>query len=424
MNPPSRTLKHGAALIVALFVLGACARLGAMGWFGAFDQYTYDATGYLLLHGGGGDEREYEGRGWNLVSGGNFWALPSGDGDAPPAYPFFIALIYSGLGRHPDLLLIANAIFGGVAAAATWLLGRRILDAWWAYVAALAVAIDPFLIMWSLRVLTESPAVLLAVAANIAILRASRPQAGFFAPGLAGLTLGVATLVRNNMIVFVLASGAWWVLFVRVPDRKLLKLVTGLALFVAVWLPPTVVGLRSRPPGTTSQFEQFGRVDSFGSGYYLQMAREQAIRRKGSPLTSEEAQTVRARATLELAGMPLWKVIVKNTLYRLSVFWRILPSEGSLLAKVIYALRAIVLFSLALAGGLLAYRGEDDMKRVAALFLLETAALVLLHCFGPVVPRHRMLVEPMLWILACVPLAEVCRRGARRTGMPAVPLVS
>ena len=130
------------ALLALIFLLGFVVRLLALDYFDVRDMYEDHSTGYLVVNGEHADEREYEGRAWNLIEGKNFWALPNGDGSAPPGYPFFIAMLYSATGRDFLVPLVANALFGGVLSLAVYFLARQSLSDGQALLAAAGVAID------------------------------------------------------------------------------------------------------------------------------------------------------------------------------------------------------------------------------------------------------------------------------------------
>ena len=262
------------ALLALIFLLGFVVRLLALDYFDVRDRYEYDSTGYLVVNGEHGDEREYEGRAWNLIEGKNFWALPNGDGSAPPGYPFLIAMLYSATGRDFLVPLVANAVFGGVLSLAVYFLARQSLSDSQALFAAAGVAIDPFLVFWSTHIMTESLGVLLVVLCLITMAHARERQSLRWSL-FCGLLCGVAMLVRGNLIVLPLAFAAW-----NLPRPGLWRqtLSTLLCTFLVVF-SVTMFGVQNRPSQTQSQWERAGGW--LTPDRYVEVALDKAVRRKG-----------------------------------------------------------------------------------------------------------------------------------------------
>ena len=266
------------ALLALIFLLGFVVRLLALDYFDVRDRYEYDSTGYLVVNGQHGDEREYEGRAWNLIEGKNFWALPNGDGSAPPGYPFLIAVLYSATGRDFLVPLVANAVFGGGLSLAVYFLARQSLSDGQALLAAAGVAIDPFLVFWSTHIMTESLGVLLVVLCLITMARARERQSLRWSL-FCGLLFGVAMLVRGNLIVLPLAFAAW-----NLPRPGLWRqtLSTLLCTFLVVF-SVTMFGVQNRPSQTQSQWERAGGW--LTPDRYVEVALDKAVRQKGGSLT-------------------------------------------------------------------------------------------------------------------------------------------
>ena len=123
----SKTKAPISALLL-LAILAVSVRVASIYFLHIPARYSIDASGYLTFDGAQPDDREYEGRAWNLVSGGNFWSLPNGDGNAPPGYPLVIAGLYAVFGRRLVIVLALNAVLGGLAAIGTYLLSRRLME--------------------------------------------------------------------------------------------------------------------------------------------------------------------------------------------------------------------------------------------------------------------------------------------------------
>jgi hypothetical protein len=140
----------------------------------------------------------YDHRAHNLLSG----ELGPWDTFTPCGYPLFLALVYS-MGGGPALAGVLQALMGGLCAALTHRIGLRM----WAassiapFAAGLATALHVPLVFYCGFLLTESLSALLVVLATWLLLRAAeRKWAGGHL--LAGLCLGVAAVVRPNLITF------------------------------------------------------------------------------------------------------------------------------------------------------------------------------------------------------------------------------
>jgi 4-amino-4-deoxy-L-arabinose transferase-like glycosyltransferase len=152
----------------------------------------------------------------------------------PVGYSLFLAPFYFLFG--PKLLVapVLNAILGALMAAAAHRFGRYYLSARRAALAGGLVALHPGLIAYSPLVMTELLAGLLLLCTGLAMLRYREGYRGLV---LAGLALGVATLVRpTSLLVIPLLA-----LFGERPSGKVVvrALIAG-AIALAVVLPWTL----------------------------------------------------------------------------------------------------------------------------------------------------------------------------------------
>jgi hypothetical protein len=137
----------------------------------------------------------------------------------PVGYSGFLALVYEIFGARPIAGTVANAILGAALAAVVHRLARRALSPRRARVAAILVALSPGLILYSALLMTEALAATGILTALWLLARdvgpgqraantEARPWRGAI---LAGLVLGLTTLVRPQSIVLApaLAIVAW-----------------------------------------------------------------------------------------------------------------------------------------------------------------------------------------------------------------------
>jgi hypothetical protein len=197
----SRTLAaFGGALAV---------RLGVVMW--ARDAFPPSADGSY-----------YHTLATRLASGvGYTWLWPDGvvtyAAHYPIGYPAILAAAYAAFGAAPVVAMVVNAILGATVAAAAHALLSRATSPRLALTGAFAVAIHPALVPYTAAVMTEGvTAALLAASAALAARAradgATWPRASVV---LAGLVLGVATLVRPQSVLlapvfgWLAVGGAW-----------------------------------------------------------------------------------------------------------------------------------------------------------------------------------------------------------------------
>ena len=400
--------KKVSILLALIFLLGVVTRLLALEFFDVRDRYRYDSEGYLVVDGEHGDDREYEGRAWNLLNGRNFWALPNGDGSAPPGYPLLIAVLYSITGRNFLVPLWANAFFGGALSLAVFFLARRHLSIPYALLAAAGVAADPILIFWSARIMTETLAVLLALLCLLAMTRITRNQ-GFGWAVFCGVLAGVAILVRANLIVLPLAFIVWICL---THLAKLWRQTLTMALCTAVVVfSVTMVGVKNRPSRTESQWERAGGLIT--PDRYREVALHRAARQKGGSLTPEEEQRADQNAEAYIQSTPWWTVLPTIWAHNFSVFWQLTPSVGSTVTRLVYTGTTLTLILLGAIGAVSLLRTRSSREE-AGLWLLVIAGLSGIHTVLISQPRYRLMVEPLLWILAISGGAALLHLGAGR----------
>jgi hypothetical protein len=168
------------AFAVAFVVRLAVAVWAAPRFPAAADGVYYDTLAHRLA----------EGHGYT-------WLWPDGAvtnvAHYPVGYPALLALSYVVLGARPLSAMLVNALFGGAMAYGVY---RLIGESRGAMIGALLIALHPALVPYTAAFMTESLAASLLV---LAVPLVRLPRRG---PLLAGLALGLATLVRPQSILF------------------------------------------------------------------------------------------------------------------------------------------------------------------------------------------------------------------------------
>ena len=145
---------------------------------------------------------------------GYTWAWPDGAvtyaAHYPVGYPAILAAAYALFGASLNIAGLVNAFIGALAAVGAHRLLLVATSRGRAYAGAIVVAVHPALVPYTSAVMTEGvTAALVVVSAAIAgRARATRGSAAWGWLVLAGLVLGVATLVRPQCLLLAPALGA------------------------------------------------------------------------------------------------------------------------------------------------------------------------------------------------------------------------
>lgn len=205
------------------------------------------------------DQRSYDALGARLISGHGFsfdrsW-YPFTPPDTPTAhwsflYSLFVAAVYGLCGVHPLAVRIIQSILGGILLPwMTYRLTRRIFAptltarySWLPVVAALLSAVYAYFILYAATLMTETfymVALLWSLEMTLAFTAGPTPARGV----LLGLALGVAALLRQSILPWVIVVFAW-LLGVAYLQKYLRKTVIGLlcttGLIAALILPFTL----------------------------------------------------------------------------------------------------------------------------------------------------------------------------------------
>lgn len=164
----------------------------------------------------------------------------------PVGYPALLAVFYRLLGPGPLVGPMVNVVTGALLAAVAHRLARALFDdERRATIAGLLVALHPGLVLYTGALMTEPLAALLLLGA---LLAARRGEGLLRGPGLAGLLIGAATLVRPNVIAMAPFAA------LLVPDGRLRRAaepwLSALARFVARGAVVSAVALAVVAPWT------------------------------------------------------------------------------------------------------------------------------------------------------------------------------
>ncbi len=135
---------------------------------------------------------------------GYTWLWPDGAvtyaAHYPVGYPALVGGSYALFGAHPGVAMGMNALFGVLAALAAQSLVSRSAPRRAALAAGLFVALEPALVLYTPALMTEAVAGSLLVTAG-AVAASARPEKAPLRALVSGLVLGMAVLVRPELLL-------------------------------------------------------------------------------------------------------------------------------------------------------------------------------------------------------------------------------
>jgi tetratricopeptide (TPR) repeat protein len=154
-----------------------------------------------------------------------------------PLYPWMLAAVYRTLGFEFDRVRWSQALLGALAAGLTCLLALRLMRRGPAVLAGLAVALYGPLVFYEAAFLREAPVAALGVLVLYLLDTALRPGERPHPRALpllvlAGLVLGLAVLLRSNLLLVAVGAAAW-VAWAGASRRMALAFAAAVALPVA-----------------------------------------------------------------------------------------------------------------------------------------------------------------------------------------------
>jgi 4-amino-4-deoxy-L-arabinose transferase-like glycosyltransferase len=178
---------------------------------GIHDQLSYDALAQSLLAG----------RGYSFTEN---W-YPFTRANTPTAhwsfiYPLYLAAIYAITGYHPLVARIVQGIIGGILISLlVYQIGRRVVDEDTGLVGAGLAAIYGYFIYYNVALMTETFFIVLVLfSLNISLELKEQPTTTRWI--LLGLALGLASLLRQTILLFVPFLLVWLFWELRKEGRR------------------------------------------------------------------------------------------------------------------------------------------------------------------------------------------------------------
>ena len=372
------------------------------------------------------DEVKYLAHASDLSEGRGF-VDPQGERSAywPVGYPVAVAVAYEIVGKSRSTAVLLQIAFGLATCVFVSRLGTAVFSSTIGRLAALSLAVYPTHIFYSTLFLTE-PLFALLLTATVALLLKSLkswPAAVF-----AGITLGLATLVRPVVVLLPICLIAWYWLQERSRRSLLLASVVGLTTLVTLspWLirnhgvtgrwtvvsttgghnfwignHPEAFGGYAYDHDINSQLDN-GKAKDYSRGYVLGL---EAILSHPAETVLRSFRKVTYFFALETDGV-LWNL---KGLAQTPPAWVTLLLLGFANAAYVSVLALAVL-------GLLS---RDHDSPLGSLFLLVSAYLVVITVLFIGDPRYHYALVPLATLLGAKGLTQdlpklVTERNRRR----------
>jgi 4-amino-4-deoxy-L-arabinose transferase-like glycosyltransferase len=410
------SLTRWRAACLALFVLALAVR-GAYIW-------TSGAGAFALSS----DAQTYHDIAVNLVTRHEFVSLldPPHTLDGPyatrpPLTPLFLAAVYLVFGTHLLAGQLALAVVGALACVVLAMLGKRVFSPVVGLTAAVLAAVYPFFVFLSTVPLTENLAILLyaTVVLQLVRLRDSTSQRDAW---LAGILIGAAALNKPTILFYIPLVAVWVLVTYRAERLLSLKLAAALGLgallVMAPWTMRNYASVGGMVPVTTQGGWTLYVANGVHADYSVSLLEAGATGWRyqpgyaaplagRSPIDSDREAGRLAFAFIrehprEFAALAARKV---------RIFWGTYP-------HVLHRWSWWGIAGLALIGLVLAGSAAHRTLAPGYLLVLQTAAIPV---FFTSMPRFRAPIEPLILLLAAVPLVAAGRAlAARRRSADAV----
>ena len=178
-----------------------------------------------------GDAAAYDGLAIGLIEGKGY-----GGGTSsywPPGQPFFLAAIYTVFGYNPQIACIFQAFISSLTCIVIYYIGKTVLNKKMGLISVFIAALYPTFIIYSGQLLTETLFIFLLPLSILYLLKVhEEPSAKNLI--IAGVSFGLATLVRPIIVGFIPFILIWMLLSSKERKRNLMK-------FIAIFLIAMVV---------------------------------------------------------------------------------------------------------------------------------------------------------------------------------------
>ncbi|MCA1565464.1 MAG: glycosyltransferase family 39 protein [Acidobacteria bacterium] len=231
------------SLLLRVLVGTAIFMFRLQDFFGG-DAITYDQQGYLLTQIWQGNASETA---LFLENPGGFWGMP-----------YFVAGIYTVIGRNMLAVQYANAVFGAATVPLMYLSAEHLFNnRKVARMAAMCVAFYPSLVLWSSQGLKDAPIVFLLALAMLATLKLGERFSTKYLLVLLGAMLGLLSLRFYIFYMVTVTVGSAFIIGMR--QGSTASIARRFIVVISIGLALTYIGVLRT---ASVQFETFGNLEA------------------------------------------------------------------------------------------------------------------------------------------------------------------
>ncbi|HEV8631249.1 MAG TPA: glycosyltransferase family 39 protein [Thermoanaerobaculia bacterium] len=411
----SAETRRWRAALLAAFVLALLLRLLAVGLLQGFGSPP-DAHAQP-------DQLDYERTAWALASGEGYAVDGQPSSFRPPGTAFALAPVYLLAGRSWAAGRLWFCLLSAATCVALALLARPLCGPTVALGAAIALALDPAHLYYSLHFLSEVPYGLLittATAFALAAARAEETRRGALLGLAAGGVLGLAGLVRPQALLALPIAWLLW-LVARGPTRRrvsaaLLAASLATAAVAGAWVARNALVFGEPRLATIAGVTFWGahneRVLAEPGLCGLWVSTRPWIRDLSLP-RDEALYNARGWAQGAAFVRRHWRSLPRLELCKLERLIALRLATPNRLASSAFAIAWLLVGPLALVGFVGAWRRDRASAMVAGLPLFALVATALLF-YGSIRFRHS--TEPILVLFAGAGASMLAARlGSPRT---------
>lgn len=224
------------------------------------------------------DQGQYDDIAINLLEGrGFFWSsdLWAWATERPPAYPLFLALIYSFFGHDFITVKIIQFILSIFIGVFVYLIAERVFNKAVAFFAAAFISIYPTYLSFNLSLIRETLFILsLVIFSYLVILSLEKPAWKIFI--LAGLVYGLMALNRPVIIAAMPLYLLWLAFIFRKNKKIILRAIIGIGLVASIILGSWLARNYIRSGAPVLEYVGLTNVWSYNTGHAKQYGAETA----------------------------------------------------------------------------------------------------------------------------------------------------
>lgn len=386
---------------------------------GTADQFSYDALAQRVVAGEG---FSFETAWWPATAAGAetaHWSF---------FYTYFLVVVYAVFGSDPlAAKLIQSIAVGILQPLLAYAIGRRVFGEAAGLAAAGITAIYAYFIYYSATLMTE-PFYMTAILASfylaIQLVNRSESESGLWKPAITlGFTLGIAVLLRQVFLVFILVLLIWaW----RASERRLGWLAALPAVVVALMVLPFTLY-------NSSRFDTFVLLNT-NAGYAFFWANHPIYGTRFEPILLDDMGSYQELIPEDLRGLDeaaLDRELLKRgirfvaedparylllSISRIPAYFIFWPSGQSSAISNISRVLSFGLFLPFMTYGLITAwmdRGKAALNGPVGLLTLFILAYSAIHLLSWSLIRYRLPVDAVLVVFASFPLTQL---GKRLTG--------